>query len=135
VLRLPPGLAASAESDGKALEVAPSGDCFLVYPGPRSSIRFERLREGIADYEKIRVLRGMLGRRKDAKATAALARLDSVLKRFTFEESQKNPAADALNAAQKVVEVRLRTPFAGQQQHILETHRLQRRQFAVQFFA
>jgi hypothetical protein len=25
----------------------PSGDCFLVYPGDRSSIRFERLRDGI----------------------------------------------------------------------------------------
>ncbi|MHC4365288.1 MAG: DUF4091 domain-containing protein, partial [Planctomycetota bacterium] len=26
-----------------------AGDCFFVYPGPRSSIRFERLREGIQD--------------------------------------------------------------------------------------
>ncbi len=38
----------------------PAGDTFLVYPGPRSSIRFERLREGIQDYEKIRILRGTL---------------------------------------------------------------------------
>ncbi len=35
----------------------PAGDCFLVYPGARSSIRFERLREGIQDFEKIRQLR------------------------------------------------------------------------------
>jgi hypothetical protein len=35
----------------------PAGDTFLVYPGPRSSIRFERLREGIQEYEKIRLLR------------------------------------------------------------------------------
>ena len=35
----------------------PSGDCFLVYPGNRTSIRFERLRDGIEEYEKINILR------------------------------------------------------------------------------
>src|SRR2546422_9034713 len=35
----------------------PAGDAFLVYPGANSSIRFEKLREGIVDYEKIRILR------------------------------------------------------------------------------
>ena len=47
----------------------PTGDCFLIYPGPRSSIRFERLREGIQDYEKIRLLREALT--KQGKAGAA----------------------------------------------------------------
>lgn len=37
--------------------VWPAGDTFLVYPGSQSSIRFERLREGIVDFEKIRLLR------------------------------------------------------------------------------
>lgn len=32
-----------------------SGDCFLVYPGNRSSVRFERLVDGIQQYEKIRL--------------------------------------------------------------------------------
>lgn len=32
-----------------------SGDAFLIYPGPRSSIRFERMVEGIQDFEKIRI--------------------------------------------------------------------------------
>ena len=36
-----------------------SGDCYLVYPGG-SSIRFERLIEGIQAYEKIRLLRPSL---------------------------------------------------------------------------
>jgi hypothetical protein len=81
----------------------PAGDCLLVYPGPRSSIRFERLREGIADFEKIRIVRDVLGRRGDAQATRALAGLDAVLTRFTYAEAQKNPAADAVNAAQKVL--------------------------------
>lgn len=34
-----------------------SGDCFLVYPENRSSVRFERLLAGIQQYEKIQVLR------------------------------------------------------------------------------
>lgn len=35
----------------------PAGDTYSIYPGGRSSIRFERLREGIQDAEKIRILR------------------------------------------------------------------------------
>jgi glycosyl hydrolase family 123 len=35
----------------------PAGDTFLVYPGSESSIRFEKLREGIVDYEKIWLVR------------------------------------------------------------------------------
>ncbi len=35
----------------------PAGDTYIIYPGARSSIRFETLREGIQDAEKIRILR------------------------------------------------------------------------------
>jgi len=35
----------------------PGGDTFIIYPGGISSIRFERLKEGIQDYEKIRILK------------------------------------------------------------------------------
>lgn len=35
----------------------PAGDTYQVYPGNRSSIRFETLRDGIEDAEKIRILR------------------------------------------------------------------------------
>ncbi len=35
----------------------PAGDCYIVYPDARSSIRFEMLRDGIEDAEKIRILR------------------------------------------------------------------------------
>lgn len=40
-----------------------AGDCFLVYPGG-SSIRWERLVEGIEDFEKIRILRAELKGKK-----------------------------------------------------------------------
>ena len=35
----------------------PAGDTYVVYPDARSSIRFEMLRDGIEDAEKIRILR------------------------------------------------------------------------------
>jgi len=42
-----------------------AGDCYLVYPGGNSGIRFEKLREGIVDYEKIMILKKLA-----AKSTA-----------------------------------------------------------------
>lgn len=53
----------------------PAGDCFLVYPGG-SSIRMEKLVEGIQDYEKIRLLRGQLKGKR-------LQLLNEELNRFT----------------------------------------------------
>jgi hypothetical protein len=67
----------------------PAGDCFLVYPGNRSSIRFERLREGIQDYEKLKILRSELnkqGKDEDIKA------IDEML--ATFNEA---PDPEQLN--------------------------------------
>lgn len=40
------------------------GDTYLVYPGARSCIRFERLIEGIQAHEKINILRQNLRKRK-----------------------------------------------------------------------
>ncbi len=42
----------------------PAGDTYLVYPGSRGSIRFETLREGIQDAEKIRILRNEFTNKK-----------------------------------------------------------------------
>jgi len=62
-----------------------AGDCFLVYPGPRSSIRFERLRDGIEDYEKIQTLRKMLQSSVDAQAKECLQALEKMLAPFSFD--------------------------------------------------
>ena len=35
----------------------PAGDCFLVYPGNRASMRLTHFRNGLEDFEKIRILR------------------------------------------------------------------------------
>lgn len=79
----------------------PAGDCFLVYPGALSSIRFERLREGIQEFEKIRLLRGMVDRPGMKKA---LRELDAAMERFTFEAAQKAEAALFVNEAKGAVE-------------------------------
>lgn len=36
--------------------IYPAGDFSQIYPGPRSSVRFEKLIEGIQDYEKIKII-------------------------------------------------------------------------------
>lgn len=38
----------------------PSGDTYFVYPGPHSSVRFEKLRDGIEAYTKIQILQQKL---------------------------------------------------------------------------
>ena len=69
-----------------------AGDCYIVYPGDRSSIRFERLIEGIQDAEKVRILR------EDLQAKGAdeqLKELNEAVALFTpegLEKSQMEPA-------------------------------------------
>ncbi|GHV47661.1 hypothetical protein FACS1894181_01580 [Bacteroidia bacterium] len=60
-----------------------AGDCYLVYPGGRSSIRFERLIEGIQDYEKCRILKEeFLGKGMKTE----LGKLNRLVSKFTIEE-------------------------------------------------
>ena len=66
-----------------------SGDCFLVYP-TGSSIRFERLVQGIQDFEKIRILRA-------EGSPAVQKKLDAILAPFAG-----NNYADDTDAASLV---------------------------------
>lgn len=80
-----------------------TGDCFLVYPGNRSSIRFERLRDGIEEYEKINLLRARASESPQAAAVidSMNARLAAI---FTVERSiQRTHAAD-VEAARAIIE-------------------------------
>jgi len=56
-----------------------AGDTYCVYPGNRSSIRFEKLLEGIQDYEKIRILREEYSNNGN---TSALETLEAALLPF-----------------------------------------------------
>jgi hypothetical protein len=60
----------------------PAGDCFLVYPGGNSSIRFEKLREGIVDFEKIAILRELASKSTDKKVMHAMKELENHLRLF-----------------------------------------------------
>jgi len=53
----------------------PSGDTSIIYPGARSSIRFENMREGIQDAEKIRILRKLFTENNDIKKLLELNKL------------------------------------------------------------
>ena len=69
-----------------------AGDCYLVYPGGNSCIRYEKLREGIVDYEKIRILGELAAKSANATAKNKLAALDAHLqtlnKENTFKEAE-----------------------------------------------
>ena len=66
----------------------PAGDTNFVYPGPRSSIRFERLVEGIQDAEKIRILKGVFESKETLEARTRLNKLNTMLTMFHGEPSQ-----------------------------------------------
>ena len=53
----------------------------MIYPHGRSSVRFEKLIEGIQAYEKIRILRDEFTREGD---TAKLSKLEEVIEMFDF---------------------------------------------------
>ncbi|MBI3921980.1 MAG: hypothetical protein HY318_11235, partial [Armatimonadetes bacterium] len=58
--------------------------------------RFERLREGIQDYEKIRLLRIAMQGCTDKAAREALKRLNVTLSHFTYESVQQIPAEETV---------------------------------------
>lgn len=74
----------------------PAGDCFLVYPGGRSSVRFAKLVEGIQDFEKVRILRERWTEQGDV---ASLNRLSSILSAFSAEKILSEGPEPALSAA------------------------------------
>jgi hypothetical protein len=66
----------------------PAGDTYQVYPGPLSSIRFEKLIEGIQDYEKIRILKDEFAKKDQQK----LKELESILSGFAIDKLSTIPA-------------------------------------------
>ena len=64
-----------------------AGDCFLIYPGANSSIRFEKLREGIVDYEKIRIIKQKAQSSKDSRVKQLVQELDKHMQSFNQEKN------------------------------------------------
>lgn len=78
----------------------PGGDTYFVYPRGRSSIRFERLREGIQDYEKFKILRNDL--EKSGKLNE-VKKLDGVLKDFEMKNLNGSNSNIALEKARNIL--------------------------------
>jgi hypothetical protein len=74
-----------------------AGDCYLVYPGG-SSIRMERLIEGIQDYEKCRILKAEYTRKGE---TAKLDKLNRLIAQFTIEALTSQGAEKMVENAEK----------------------------------
>ena len=78
----------------------PAGDTYQVYPGPLTSIRFEKLIEGIQDFEKIRILRDQL---KESGKEKQLKELEKVLSIFELEKLKHIPADEMTRKAKDFI--------------------------------
>jgi hypothetical protein len=63
-----------------------SGDCLLVYPGGKSCIRYEKLREGIVYYENIKIIKALADKTPDAAVKNLAAALDAHLQTLNNEK-------------------------------------------------
>ena len=80
-----------------------AGDTYCIYPGPRSSIRFERLIEGLQICEKIVQLRKEYTR---TGQKAKLQKLNNMVKKFTPQEvpaSKRALAAPMVEAIEQLL--------------------------------
>ncbi len=82
----------------------PSGDTYLVYPDARSSIRFERLIEGIQDYEKIRILKQELAMNPSMEAAEAEIRISRFLSAIGPNSLDSIPAHEITSEGRQMLE-------------------------------
>ncbi len=78
----------------------PAGTLFQFYPGPRTSIRFEKLIEGIQDFEKVRILREQFTENGNEEGLRAL---DNALSLIQIEKLDSIPAAEMVEKAKEIL--------------------------------
>jgi len=78
----------------------PAGSLFQFYPGPRTSIRFEKLIEGIQAFEKIRILREEFEKEGSSEK---IKDLDELLATFELVNLESIPAAATVENAKEVL--------------------------------
>lgn len=81
----------------------PSGDTYLVYPNAQSSVRFERLREGIQDFEKLRILRKELAANPSKKSIEANEKLINFLHSINTKTLESHAAAEVINEGKSLI--------------------------------
>lgn len=77
-----------------------AGDCYMLYPDDRSSIRMERFIEGLQDAEKIRILREEFQAEGNK---SKLNKLNATVSHFMPDQLTPDNAAEMINAARKVL--------------------------------
>lgn len=77
-----------------------AGDTYMIYPEGRSSIRFERLIEGIQSYEKIRILKEEFEKKGNK---SAIKKIDKILKAFDEFSLEEIPAATVVTKAKEAI--------------------------------
>lgn len=77
-----------------------AGDTYMIYPEGRSSIRFERLIEGIQSYEKIRILKEEFEKEGNK---SAINKIDKILKTFDEFSLKEIPAAIVVTKAKEAI--------------------------------
>ena len=77
-----------------------AGDTYMIYPEGRSSIRFERLIEGIQSYEKIRILKEEFEKKGNK---SAIKKSDKILKAFDEFSLEEIPAATVVTKAKEAI--------------------------------
>ena len=77
-----------------------AGVTYMIYPEGRSSIRFERLIEGIQSYEKIRILKEEFEKKGNK---SAIKKIDKILKAFDEFSLKEIPAATVVTKAKEAI--------------------------------
>jgi hypothetical protein len=78
----------------------PAGDTYMVYPGPLTSVRFEKMIEGAQDFEKIKQLQALYIKNKN---TAALAGLNKALTKFEIKSLSTITADEVLQSVKPLL--------------------------------
>ena len=81
----------------------PAGDTFFVYPESRTSIRFERLREGIQDFEKIRIIREKIAAENNQEASESLQLLEEHIAKYEISTLENTTAGSMLKEGKNIL--------------------------------
>ena len=76
------------------------GDTYIVYPGARTSIRFEKLIEGAQAHEKVTILRREFAEKGNK---AGLKKIENILSAFNLKDFPQVPAEKTVNKASKAL--------------------------------
>lgn len=81
----------------------PAGDTFFIYPGPKSSIRWEKLREGIQDFEKLQIITEELTKSDTPESKIQLQKIEEVLSEFEIENIKNEGALIAVQKGKDIL--------------------------------